>query len=329
MESLKSSTEPRQGVLLVNLGSPREPTSVAVREFLEEFLSDPLVVDLPRWLWTPVRRWIVLPRRCPKVAALYREIWTDEGSPLPANTSRQAQLLARELGPAWRVAWAMRYGKPSIEGGLEALVRAGCREVVVLPLFPQNSRTTTGTVLSAASSACARMTQPPKLVSVESYATHPLLVRGWSERIRALLPEPEQRQPHVVLSFHGLPERYVLRGDPYRGDCEQSARAIAKELGLKPTAWTMAFQSKFGPGRWLGPATREVALELARRGERVLVASPAFVSDCLETLEELGQALRQEVERQGGRLDVVPCLNDHPAFIAALADLARQRGHPS
>ncbi len=330
MKGLKESIQQAPvGVLLVNLGSPAEPTPSAVEAFLEEFLSDPLVVDWPRWLWQPIRRTFILPRRSKTVAHLYAEIWTSGGSPITAYTARQAKMLSGVLGLPWRVQWAMRYGQPSIALGLEDLVRKGCERIVVLPLFPQSSRTTTGTVLLEATSAAARMNPVPQLLPVNAYPAHPAFVMAWVERIQETLARANSPAPHVVFSFHGLPERYIRRGDPYRDHCEATAKAIGQGLHLRPGGWTMAYQSKFGPERWLGPSTVDVVARLARTQPSLVVAAPAFVSDCLETLEELGARLRQTFVANGGQeFLLVPCLNDFPTWIAALAELVLEASPP-
>ncbi len=325
MNSLKSGLPAPPGVLLVNLGSPARPTAAAVQEFLEQFLSDPLVVDWPAWLWSPLRRKLVLPRRSAPVARLYEQIWTEHGSPLVAHTKLQSLLLQRELGSAYRVEWGMRYGEPSIESGLSRLVDHGCASVVLLPLFPQSSRTTTGTVMLEATRAAARLERPPRLTPVDAFATHPGFVQAWAERIEAARGRIQASEPQIVLSFHGLPERYVRAGDPYRDHCEASAKAIAHALRLRPGSWSMAYQSKFGPGRWLGPATLDLVTGLARRKLPVVVAAPAFVSDCLETLEELDVQLRQSFRAAGGgEFQLAACLNASPTWIRALAELVRE-----
>jgi protoporphyrin/coproporphyrin ferrochelatase len=314
---------PPTGVLYVNLGSPAEPTPAAVRAFLDEFLGDPLLVDVNRWLWWFVRKAIILPLRGPKSAALYRRIWTTEGSPLVVHSRRFARALAVELGAGFRVELAMRYGQPSIARGLSALAQAGCARVLVLTAFPQASRATTGTIEREARRALAELGGPPVLEFVPPYYDDPRYIAALAgtlrERIGARL------DGRLVLSFHGLPVRYVAAGDPYEAHCEATARALATELGLAADAWTLGYQSRFGREPWLEPDVAAFVPELAAR-QRVLLAAPSFTTDCLETLEELGLRLREACERRGGELELVPCLNDAPEWVRAAGDLVRAAG---
>ena len=321
-ETLRRPAPVPVGVMLVNLGSPDEPSPSAVRRYLDEFLSDPLVVDIPRPLWWLIRKGIVLPLRGPQSAALYRSIWTPEGSPLIAHTRRQRELLARELGGGFRVVFGMRYGSPSIADAMGELAAQGCRSVVLVPMFPQYSRSTTGSVELAAAPAAGRAGL--ELTIVPPYFED----EGYVSSVAARLAEvgPEQVD-HVVLSFHGLPQRYVERGDPYREHCQATAGAVARALDLARGDWSLAFQSRFGPGRWLKPDVAELVPELARAHPVIAVTCPGFPADCLETLEEIGMRLRERFARAGGReLRVAACLNDHPTWIHALANLVRHPG---
>jgi len=307
------------GVLFVNLGSPSAPTSSAVRAYLEEFLSDPMVVDLPRWRWALVRRLFILPLRAPKSAALYRKVWTEEGSPLVVFSRRFAGALARALGPAYRVALGMRYGAPALSTALAELRAAGCERVLVFPAFPQQSRTTTGTAVLEVGRALRALGWAPSLGVLAPYFADPGFVRAWAARLRAVRVGDE----HVVFSFHGLPVRYVEEGDPYRDHCEATARALAAELGLAPGRWTLVYQSRFGREPWLEPEAARVVPELAAAEKRLVLAAPSFPCDCLETLEELGLRLAEDCACAGGLLTVVPCLNDQEEWVAAAAELVR------
>lgn len=282
--------ESPRGVLLVNLGSPSEPTPEAVRAFLDEFLGDRWVVDLNPALWWAVRKLLVLPRRAEPVSRLYASIWTPEGSPLTVHGRRLAQALGPSLGPSWRVALGMRYGSPGLADGLAELAAAGCREVLAAPLFPQASGTTTGSI-EAALSALARRPGAPRLRLMPAYPDHPAYLGA----LVASLDEVRARGPveHTVFSLHGLPERYVRAGDPYQSHCERTVRALARELGLADGSWTLAYQSRFGSGAWLKPASEDVVPALAARSPRVLVVTPGFAADCLETLEEVGVRLAE------------------------------------
>lgn len=300
---------------------------MAVREYLEAFLSDPLVVDSNRAVWWFVRRAIVLPRRSGAVAELYRSIWTAEGAPLLAYSRRQRGLLERELEPDYHVALAMRYGEPSLASAFEELARAGAREVLLCPLFPQYSRSTTGSIEHAAQTALARAGTALRISTIPPFFADPGYVAALAARVRECLAQgPVDLH---VFSFHGLPKRYVALGDPYQEHCEASARALAAALGLGSNEWTLVWQSRFGREEWLQPYADVIVPSLAREKPRVLVTCPGFVADCLETLEEVGVRLRAAFLAAGGReLRLTPCLNDHPLWIDALARLISDQQDP-
>jgi len=276
-----------------------------VRAYLAEFLADPRVVELPRWLWLPLLHGVVLRRRPAQSAAKYAKVWTPEGSPLAVHTARQAQLLREASGLP--IEYAMRYGEPGIASALRRLPG----KVRVVPLYPQYARSTTESVRDVVGSEVA---------FVEQFHDHP----GYIAALAALV----QDLPDVlVMSFHGLPQRAVERGDPYRDQCQRTAALLAKELGLQPGQYRVAFQSRFGPARWLQPYTSAVLAELgAARTRRVDVLCPGFVADCLETLEEIAIEGRQIfLDAGGGEFRALPCLNESPPWIAALADIALGR----
>ncbi|MGN6113556.1 MAG: ferrochelatase, partial [Luteimonas sp.] len=272
-------------VLLVNLGTPDAPTAPAVRRYLAEFLSDRRVVALPRWLWQPLLRLVILPRRAARVARKYASIWLPGGSPLAVHTRELAEAVAQR-SPGARVEYAMRYGTPALAPALARLRADGCRRVLVLPLYPQYSTTTTESVadvLARVPGADVRMVRDYHLDAQWIGAVAGSIRAHWAERGRG---------EHLLLSFHGLPQRVVDNGDPYARQCEASARAIAAALGLAPGDWTLAYQSRFGAGKWLQPATVDTLDALAARGvRRVDVACPGFPADCLETLEEIAMLL--------------------------------------
>jgi ferrochelatase len=303
-------------VLLVNLGTPDAPTAPAVRRYLAEFLSDRRVVALPRWLWLPLLHLLVLPRRAARVARKYAAIWLPGGSPLAVHTRELADAVAARL-PGVRVEHAMRYGTPALAPALARLRADGCRRVLVLPLYPQYSTTTTETVadvLAHAPGADVRMLRDYHLDAAWIAAVAGSIRAHWAGHGRG---------EHLVLSFHGLPQRVVDGGDPYATQCEASARAIADALGLAPGEWTLAYQSRFGAGKWLQPATIDTLDALAARGvRRVDVACPGFAADCLETLEEIAMMLAEGFAAQGGTLRAIPCLNAAPAHADAIAALA-------
>jgi ferrochelatase len=318
-------TDAALGVLLVNLGSPAAPTTPAVRAYLREFLSDPRVVDLPRPLWLPLLHLLVLPRRAPRSAALYRRIWGPEGSPLVAHTRAQARALGEHLPAGTRVEVAMRYGTPSLASGLTALLDAGVEALVIVPMFPQAAEATTGSVRAAVLDCLLRLPRQVPTRIVPSFPTHP----GYLDALAARCRESVAVGPvdHHVFSFHGLPERVVARGDPYRAECEATAAALAGRLGLRADDWTLVFQSRFGPQAWLQPYADRAVPALAARAPRVAIATPGFTADCLETIDEIGVLLAERFAAAGGQeLRRVPCLDEHPLWIEALADLVRN--HP-
>jgi ferrochelatase len=311
------SDGPRDSVLLVNLGTPTAPTASAVARFLREFLSDTRVVTLPRWLWQPILRRLVLPRRSPVVARKYASVWLAGGSPLAVHTRALADAVQRRL-PGVHVEEAMRYGTPSLADALRRARARGGR-IVVLPLYPQYSTTTTETVADVVADTDAGV------ALLRDYHDDPAWIEAVAGSIRAHWAE-HGRGEHLLLSFHGLPQRVVDRGDPYQRQCEASARAIATALGLADDAWSQSYQSRFGAGRWLQPATQDVIDAFAARGLRsVDVACPGFAADCLETLEEIGIMLAERFAARGGALRVVPCLTDAPAHADAIAALAERQ----
>lgn len=309
------------GVLLANVGTPDGPDPGSVRRFLREFLSDKDVVAWPRFVWLPILHGIILPLRGRSSARLYRRIWTSAGSPLLVFSRAQRIALEARLGDEFRVALGMRYGTPSLEAAVEELTAAGCTRIVLLPLFPQTSLSTTGSVVSAVERIVRTRAAGVDLRTVPSFCEDAGYVRALAERVR--VARAGTRIDHHLFSFHGLPEKGVERGDPYRGECERTARALARALDLPDASWTLAYQSRFGRG-WLGPQVDVVARTLAAPGANVLVTTPGFAADCLETLEEIGIRLRETFCAAGGsEMIVVPALNDAADWIETLARLVR------
>ena len=276
-----------------------------MRTYLAEFLADPRVVELPRWLWLPILHGIVLRKRPAQSAAKYAKIWTAEGSPLALHTRRQAQLLREATGLP--VEYAMRYGEPGIAAALRKLPG----KVRVLPMYPQYARSTTESIRDVVGGGAD---------FVEQFHDHP----GYIAALAALV---EERPDVLVMSFHGLPQRAVDRGDPYQAQCLRTAELLAAALGLRKEAYRVTFQSRFGPARWLQPYTSEVLAELgAARTRRVHVICPGFVADCLETLEEIAiEGKKIFLDAGGGEFRALPCLNESPRWIAALQDIALGR----
>ena len=324
------------GVLVAQLGTPDAPTAQSLRPYLRQFLSDMRVIDYHPLLWQPILNAIILTFRPRRSAKLYQRVWLPEGSPLLIYSQCQAVGLQARLGAGFRVLLGMTYGNPSIRAAFARFAAEGIDRIVVLPMFPQYSSTTTASVYDAVYRAAAGRRCPcfherkrfiPALRFVPPYPDHP----GYIEAMRAhlesqiaALPQPPDK---IVLSFHGIPERYERTGDPYRSECERTARALAAACAWDDDAWTMSFQSRFGPERWLQPATDALLTGLAAQGvQRPLVFAPGFTADCLETIDELGHEGRSQFAEGGGnpvQYHFAPCLNDHPDWLAAMADLVR------
>jgi len=315
------------GLLLTNLGTPKAPTASALRPYLREFLSDPRVIELPRVFWWIVLRLFVLTTRPAKSAALYRQVWTPEGSPLLGITRDQAAGVAARLstepGPPVKVAVGMRYGVPSLASALAELADQGCRRLLVLPLYPQYSAPTTGSTFDAVTAELRRWRWVPELRTVHGYATEEGYIAALTASIEELWSR-EGRPDRLLLSFHGMPVRYASAGDPYPVYCRETARLLGERLALDRVQLQVTFQSRFGREEWLRPYTDETLAVLPGQGvRRVDVACPGFSADCLETLEEIDGLNRKIFLRAGGeRFRYIPCLNgrgDHLDFLAGLA----------
>ncbi len=320
----------KAAVLLINLGTPDEPTPAAVRRYLAEFLSDRRVVELPRLLWKAILYGAILPTRPKKSAAKYASIWTKEGSPLKVWTAKQTALLRGYLGErGWdvEVAYAMRYGQPSVEQVLSGLQARGVDRILVVPAYPQYSGTTTASAFDAVFQAAQRMRNLPELRFVKHYHDHPAYIAAQVDALRAHF-ETHGRPDKLVMSFHGVPRRTLELGDPYHCECHKTARLVAEGLGLREGDHLVTFQSRFGKAKWLEPYTAPTLEALAKQGvRRVDVVCPGFVADCLETLEEIAMEGRADFLSAGGKeFNYVPCLNDRPAWIRALADLCEAHG---
>ena len=319
---------PRTAVLWVNLGTPDEPTAPALRRYLAEFLSDPRVVEIPRLVWWAILHGVILRTRPRQSAAKYATVWTPEGSPLAVWTARQAVQLERTLqerGHQVLVRHAMRYGNPSLPSVLDALRAEGVTRVLVLPAYPQYAAATTASISDKIGQWAATARRLPELRYVGEYHDDAGYVAALAARLRAHWAE-HGRGERLVLSFHGVPERSLLMGDPYHCQCHKTARLLAEALALPREQMLVTFQSRFGKAKWLEPYTEPTLVKLAAEGvKRVDVMCPGFVGDCLETLEEIAQEAREAFLEAGGEsFSYVPCLNDDPAWIGALADLAEQ-----
>ncbi len=319
----------RTGILLVNLGTPDSPERGAVRRYLKEFLWDPRVVEAPRLPWWLALHLAILPRRSGRSAAAYRKIWTEEGSPLLAISRRQADAIAARLrethGDAVAVALAMRYGRPAITEGLERLREAGARRLLVLPLYPQYSATTTASVIDAVCDTLRGWRWLPELRFINHYHDDPGYIAALAASVRDF-QAGHGRPERLLLSFHGIPQDYFEKGDPYFCECQKTARLLAEALQLDDDAWTLSFQSRLGPKQWLQPYTDRTLERLAAEGVRsVQVLCPGFSADCLETLEEVAMENRDIFLAAGGeRYEYIPCLNDRPDHVQALCGLLQR-----
>jgi ferrochelatase len=334
------------GLLLINLGTPDAPESSAVRRYLREFLSDPRVIDinaLGRFLLLEL---FILPFRPARSAEAYRKIWSDRGSPLLFHSRDLAERVRERLGSRWHVELAMRYGSPSIPAAMEAFRQAEVDRIVVLPLFPQYASSSTGSALEAVFGAAARQWNVPRLSVIEDFYDDPGMIDVFAAHGRAVMDEI--RADHVLFSFHGLPERQVQKSDDtgrhcliaedccarigtanrncYRAQCFATARLLAARLGLTGDAYTVCFQSRLGRTPWIQPYTDHVLDQLAAAGKkRLAVFCPAFVADCLETLEEIGIRAREQFRAAGGEdLALVPSLNGTPAWADAVVALVER-----
>lgn len=322
----------RIGVLLINLGTPAAPTPAAVRTYLAQFLSDPRVVEIPRWVWLPILHGVILRVRPAKSAQKYAAIWTTAGSPLLAHSQRQLVLLQGLLGERLKalglpvdmvaIALGMRYGTPDLASALDELRGKGCDRILVVPLYPQYAASTTATAMDAVYAHATRLRRMPALRTIDCFHDDPGYIKALAQVINDDWMK-HGRPDRLVLSFHGLPLRVLELGDPYHCHCHKTARLLATELGLTAAQYVVTFQSRFGRAEWLQPYTAQVLEALGREGlRRVDVFCPGFVADCLETLEEIGIEGREIFVAAGGKeFRQIPCLNGHAAWIAALTEL--------
>jgi len=314
----------RIGVLLVNLGTPDAPTPAAVRRYLGEFLSDRRVIEIPRLVWQPILRGVILNLRPRKSAHAYAQIWSEQGSPLAAITVRQAAELGARLGGEAIVDHAMRYGRPAIADRIAALKEQGCDRILLAPLYPQYCGATTASVADAAFAAIAAMRWQPALRTLPPYYDHPAYIGALAAYVREGLASLDFVPDALVASFHGMPQRTLDLGDPYHCHCQKTARLLGDALGRE---LVISFQSRFGRARWLEPSTEAMLDRLAREGKkRIAVIAPGFAADCLETLEELAIRGRQRFVGAGGEaFAYLPCLNDSPIGLAMLERLIREQ----
>jgi protoporphyrin/coproporphyrin ferrochelatase len=311
-------------VLLVNLGTPDQATPRAVRRYLAEFLHDHRVVDLTRWLWCPILHFIILPLRSGPVAKKYASVWREDGSPLMALSEKLRAAIQGQC-PELDVRLAMRYGNPSVSSVLQEAQKNGMQRLLVLPLYPQYSASTTASSHDAVMKALQTWRVTPELRQVKDYYQN----QEWLDAIEASIEnhwDLHGRGEKLVMSFHGLPQRFIKNGDPYAQQCRESAEKIAQRLGLSQEQWLMTYQSRFGREKWLEPATDKTLEQLAKQGcKNIDIVCPGFAVDCLETLEEI-KVENQEIFRHAGgqTLNYIAALNDSPGHVSALAHLIKK-----
>lgn len=321
------ATNQRTGLLLLNLGTPDAPTPRAIRRYLRQFLSSPRVIELPRPLWLPILYGFILPLRPRRVAHAYRQIWTEAGSPLLVISRKQAQGLRSRLQQRFDdeilIELAMICGQPDIDTALAALEAKGVRRLLVLPLFPQYSGTTTGSALSTVLARINQYRWLPELRTVNSYHDDPAYIDALARSVKRHWQE-HGRAEHLLISFHGIPRRYVEAGDPYYCHCHKTARLVSETLQLQDNQWSLCFQSRFGKAPWVQPYTDQRIADLAAAGTKAIeVLCPGFAADCLETLEEIDLRYRALFLESGGeRFHYIPALNAGEAHLDALTGIA-------
>jgi ferrochelatase len=324
--SFAHGTPAKTGILLVNLGTPDAPTAKAVRPYLKEFLSDPRVVEIPRTIWWLILNGIILNIRPKKSAAKYASIWTPEGSPLRVHTAKQAALLRGYLGQRSRapfvVDYAMSYGSPSIAGALQKFRGQNCRRILVVPMYPQYAASSTATVFDLVFGAMQKMRSMPALRTIRNFHDNAGYIKALASNVNDYWMK-NGRPEKLVMSFHGVPQYTLDKGDFYHCECHKTGRLLAQELGLKQEQYTVSFQSRFGKAEWIKPYTTATLVDLGKqKTSRVDVVCPGFVADCLETLEEIAMEGKADFQRAGGgEYHYIPCLNERGDWIHALADL--------
>ena len=316
----------KTGILLINLGTPDAPTPEAVRRYLKEFLGDPRVVEIPRAIWWLILNGIILNTRPKKSAEKYAKVWLKEGSPLRVYTEKQTALLQGYMGERTKtpfvVAYAMRYGNPSIPSALRKLKEQNCQRILVVPMYPQYAASTTATVCDIVFGELQQMRNTPALRTIKHFHDHPGYIKALANNINDYWMK-NGRPEKLLMSFHGLPSYTLDKGDPYHCECHKTARLLAQQLGLKTGQYLISFQSRFGKAEWLKPYTTATLKELGRQKlKRLDVVCPGFVADCLETLEEIALEGKAEFQHAGGgEYCYIPCLNERDDWIHALTDM--------
>ena len=318
------------GVLIANLGTPDNTDYWSMRRYLSEFLSDKRVIDYPRWLWQPLLQCIILSKRPFSSGEAYRSIWNkdDDESPLLTISKGQLEKIKQhfskdQFGGKIIVDLCMRYGNPSTEKAIRSLQKKGCEKILFFPLYPQYAGPTTATANDQAFRVLMKMNWQPAFRTVPAYFDKPIYIEALATSVKEAYAKAKNRPQHLVVSYHGVPERYLLAGDPYHCQCQKTTRLLAKELEWERDYCTTTFQSKFGPEKWVGPSTVDYVAELAKKGKKnIAIVAPAFSSDCVETLEEINQEIAESFTEAGGEHFIyIPCLNDRDDHIKALVQI--------
>lgn len=328
----RHGTPQRTGVLLINLGTPEAPTAAALRPYLQEFLSNPRVIELPRLIWWPILHGFILPFRPKQSAEKYAKIWMPEGSPLKVHTERQTALLRAALDQRLSnppvVDYAMNIGNPSVASALTRMQTLGCEQILILPLFPQYAASSTAAAMDNVFAALSHMRNQPAIRTIKQYHDDPGYIDALAQNIRDYW-HVHGRPDKLIISFHGTPRASLDKGDPYHCACQKTGRLLAEALSLQPNEYAVCFQSRFGKAKWLTPYTATTLMELGNEHiRRVDVVCPGFVADCLETLEEIAMEVKDIFINAGGKeFHYIPCLNERNDWIQALADIACRNLH--
>ncbi len=325
----------KTAVILVNLGTPAEPTKKAVGAFLKEFLSDRRVVEVPRFIWFFILNLIVIPFRSGRVSEAYRSIWQEGGSPLRVITEKQTALLQQKMDSEYGenrilVRHAMTYSGPGLKRVISELEKASVEHFLILPLYPQYSATTTASIYDQIAELTKSSRNIPQIHIIKQYFDFPLYIDALAESVSQHW-KSHDRAKQLLMSFHSIPERYCEAGDPYYDQCNRTAELLAQKLNLSSEQWSISFQSRLGNAKWLSPYTIDVLKQWGEENlESVEVICPAFAADCLETLEEIDGENREEFQHAGGgKFEMIPCLNDRPEHIQMMLELIKNYLPPS
>lgn len=318
----------KTGILIVQLGTPDAPTAPALKRYLRQFLSDPRLIETSRWKWKIILNLFILPTRPRQSAEKYLRIWDPvQGSPLLFHTQSQTEFL-RQHFPNHLVEFGMQIGNPPLEEVLQGMVKKGVDKVIVFPMYPQYSATTTASAMDCLGHALQKLRRVPAIRFIPPYYQHPAYIRALADIIREQSAALSWKPDHYLISFHGIPISYCQKGDPYATHVKRTTFALVKELGWPRKLWSQTFQSLFGRSEWLKPYTEPYLRKLAQNGvKKVFVTTPGFPADCLETLDEIGHEAREAFLEAGGEeFHQCPCLNNHPSWIQAMSQIIREEG---